>query len=175
MDESVNIDDVPGDVLFLIFRMIGNYSIGQCHRVCKKWHDILSCPTITNREWTPMKEYAVTHNMSDVFLTSCKKGEVHAARYSASYLIRNVLIQPFDNKELWGQGLIEGVRGNHVNIVKLSRMFGVLDMHAAIAVKEAVKIKNYKMVRIMFEEFLFDNPTTKMIVNFLLEEDRDIS
>lgn len=175
MDEIVDIEDIPNEVLFLIFCMVGNYSIGQCSRVCWRWYNVLSSPIITRKEWTPMKEYAVTRNMSEVFLSSCRRGEIHAIKYTSSYLIKRVVAEPFDNKDLWGLGLIEAVRNNHIHTVKLLISFGVLDMHAAIAVKEAVKIKNYKMVKVLFEEFPFDTPTTKMIVNFLLEEGQDIS
>lgn len=170
MDEIVVIDDIPNEVLFLIFCMVGNYSIGQCSRVCWRWYNILSSPTITRKEWTPMKEYAVTRNMSEVFLSACRRGENHAIKYASSHLIKRVVVEPFDNKDLWGMGLIEAVRNNHMHTVKLLISFGALDMHATIAVKEAIKSGNHDMVRVMFEEFLFDNPTTKMIVEFLLEE-----
>ena len=150
MDDK-NINNLPVEILEIIFSYFDELTIlrGKC--VNKLWNNVLSH---NFKVWIPSRDFAIK-NLRKTFLESCRIGNLILINSLSRFISKNLLKLDCSSYELWGEGLIISSRYGHLDVVKLISKFGVSHTSRE-SLSEAVKNNNYEVVDFLLKEFHYN-------------------
>ena len=165
--DLVRLNDLPEEILVLIFLHFDEKSKIMGSSVCWKWRRILYDDYL--KVWNPQVElFDSKKTTTDLFLEACQRGSKLSVKFLSKKIVERALSKGMVYSEksqppvsdgiadIWSKGLILSVKYDHAHITRLLSSYGISFGHRE-AIEVATTTGNEEMIRILLEEFPFPN------------------